>query len=132
MADNKKATSQATVSTLNIPDDVQKQFSELIGLIKGSQSMNDEERQYWIDVLPIMNEDQLTNLNNILGNEKKQIAEADKQYEQGVKEDVKYFKLEFNEIKYKEKKQMREKAEKMEETAETKKEEEVLAELAKL
>ena len=94
--------------------------------------MNDEERQYWIDVLPIMTEDQLANLNSILGNEKKQIEEADKQYEQGVKEDVKYFKLEFDEIKYKEKKLLRQKAEKMEELAETKNEEAVLAELAKL
>jgi len=132
MADKKQATTQTSVSTLNIPEDVQKQFPELIGLIKGSQSMNDEERQYWIDVLPIMTKDQLDNLNNILGNEKKQIEEADKQYEQGVKEDVKYFKLEFDEIKYKEKKLLRQKAEKMEELAETKNEETVLAELAKL
>jgi len=132
MADNNKATSPTTASTLNIPEDVQKQFSELIGFIKGSQSMNDEERQYWIDVLPIMTEDQLANLNSILGNEKKQIAEADKQYEQGVKEDVKYFKLEFDEIKYKEKKLLRQKAEKMEEIAEKKDEEAVLAEIAKL
>lgn len=132
MSDNKQATSQTTASALNIPDDVQKQFPELIGLIKGSQSMNDEERQYWIDVLPIMTEDQLANLNSILGNEKKQIEDADKQYEQGVKEDVKYFKLEFDEIKYKEKKLLREKAEKMEEIAEKKDEEAVLAEISKL
>jgi hypothetical protein len=132
MADNKQATTQTTATSLNVPEDVQNKFPELVGLIKGSQSMNDEERQYWIDVLPIMTEDQLVNLNNILGNEKKQIEDADKQYEQGVKEDVKYFKLEFNEVKYKEKKLLREKAEKMEELAETKSEESVLAELAKL
>jgi len=132
MADNNQATTHTPTSNLNIPDDVQKKFSEVIGLIKASQSMNDEERQYWIDVLPIMTEDQLANLNNILGNEKKQIEEADKHYEQGVKEDVKYFKLEFDEVKYKEKKLLRQKAEKIEELAEEKNEEAVLAELAKL
>jgi len=132
MASTKKATSQSPVPALNIPDDTQKQFSELVGLIKSSQSMNDEERQYWIDVLPIMTEDQTANLRSILDNEKKQLEEANKQYEQGVKEDVKYFKLEFDEIKYKEKKRMREQAEKLQEIEESKSEEAALAELTKL
>ena len=127
-----KATSQTSASTLNIPDDVRKKFVELIGLIEKSQSMNEEERQYWVDVLPIMSEDQISNLRSILDNEKKQMAEADKQYESGMQKEIKAFNIEFDEIKYKEKKRLREKAEKMEEQEEAKKEEAVLAELAKL
>jgi hypothetical protein len=127
-----KATSQPATSGLNIPDDVRKKFSELIGLIEKSQSMNEEERQYWVDVLPIMSEDQISNLRSILDNEKKQMAEADKQYENSIKKEVKTFNIEFDEIKYKEKKLIRKKAEEMEELKEKKDEEAVLAELAKL
>jgi hypothetical protein len=127
-----KATSQAGTTALNIPDDVRKKFAELIGLIEKSQSMNQEERQYWVDVLPIMSADQIANLKSILDNEKKQMSEADKQYESDMKKEVKTITLEFDEVKYKEKKLMREKAEKMEELEEKKDEDAVLAELAKM
>jgi hypothetical protein len=132
MAEDTKATSPTATQGLNIPDEVQKKFPELIGLIKKSQSMNDEERQYWIDVLPIMTDDQIDNLRSILDNEKKQLEEADKQYEDGMQTETKHFHLEFNEIKYKEEKRIREQAEKVEEAEEAKKEQDVLAELAKL
>jgi hypothetical protein len=132
MADKNKATSQTKATALNIPEDIKKKFPELITLIQNSQSMNDEERQYWIDVLPIMSDDQLENLKNILDNEKKQMAEADKQYEGGMQKEVKAFNLKFDEIKYKEKKIIREKAEKIEELEEKKDEEAVLQELAKM
>ncbi len=54
---------------LNIPEEVQEQFPEIIGLIKESQSMNLEERQYWVDVLPIMTDDQIKNLRGSLEKE---------------------------------------------------------------
>jgi len=123
-------TTQATA--LKIPDEVNKKFGDLVSLVKGSQSMNDEERQYWIDVFPIMTEDQIANLRSILDNEKKQIEDADKQYQKDMNSDAKFFKLEFDEIKYKEKKRLREKAEKIQELAEQKDEDAVLAELNKL
>jgi len=63
-----------------IPDDVQKQFPELLALIKASESMNDEERQYWINILPIMTPDQVQSLREILDNEKKQLAAIDEKY----------------------------------------------------
>ncbi len=65
---------------LNIPDEIQQKFPDFIALIVGSESMNDEERQYWINILPIMTPDQLTNLKDILDNEKKQLAAIDKKY----------------------------------------------------
>lgn len=117
---------------MKIPDDTQKKFPEIIGLIKKSQSMNDEERQYWIDVLPIMTEDQLNNLKNILDNEKKQIEDAENEYREGMKKEVGKFNLEFNEIKYKEKKRIRIEAEKKHESTEKKQEEALLAELNKI
>ncbi|MCA9371136.1 MAG: hypothetical protein KC680_04215 [Candidatus Peregrinibacteria bacterium] len=58
-------------------------FPELIELIKHSESMNDEERQYWINILPVMTPEQIDNLQSILENEKKQLAEIDKRYAAG-------------------------------------------------
>jgi len=42
--------------------------------------MNDEERQYWINILPVMTPDQLSSLKDILDTEKKQLAAIDKKY----------------------------------------------------
>jgi hypothetical protein len=127
-----KATSQTNASALNIPEDVRKKFSELIGFIQNSQSMNDEERQYWVDVLPIMSDDQIANLKSILDNEKKQMKEADRQYENDMQKEVKAFSIEFDEIKYKEKKRILRQEEMKEEKNEEKNEEAILAELSKL
>src|SRR5210317_1386179 len=91
---------------LNIPQEVQEKFPELIEMIKASQSMNLDERQYWVDVLPIMNEEQIGNLKNILANDKQQIDEADKEYQEGMQEDAKTAMNKFDEFKYKEKKRL--------------------------
>ncbi|NOS68224.1 MAG: hypothetical protein HOO67_07780, partial [Candidatus Peribacteraceae bacterium] len=53
----------------------------LIALIKASESMNDEERQYWINILPIMTPEQIQNLRDILENERKQLAAIDAKYQ---------------------------------------------------
>jgi len=67
-------------SSLVIPDETKKKFPEIIELILGSESMNDEERQYWINILPVMTPDQLSSLKDILDTEKKQLAAIDKKY----------------------------------------------------
>ncbi|HLC76469.1 MAG TPA: hypothetical protein VJB82_05145 [Candidatus Peribacterales bacterium] len=67
-------------SSVIIPDEIQKQFPELIALILGSESMNDEERQYWINILPSMSIEQQENLRQILQNEKDQLAAIDTKY----------------------------------------------------
>src|SRR5439155_1544478 len=48
---------------------------------KHSESMNDEERQYWIHILPIMTPEQVGNLREILENERKQLAAIDAKYQ---------------------------------------------------
>lgn len=132
MPDDNQNQKSNGATQLKISDDTVKKFSDIIELIKKSQSMNDEERQYWIDVLPIMTEDQLSNLKNILNNEKKQIEEAESEYKEGIKKDVNNFNIEFNEIKYKEKKRIRIEAEKRQESDEKRQEEALLAELNKI
>ena len=71
---------------LTIPDEVKEKHPELIELILGSESMNDEERQYWINILPITTPDQVENLRSILVNEKKQLAAIDKKYSKEIEQ----------------------------------------------
>ena len=67
-------------ATLNIPEEVRAKYPDLIELIIHSESMNNEERQYWVNILPIMTPEQVQNLTEILVNEKKQLAAIDKKY----------------------------------------------------
>jgi|SRR3989344_340531 len=67
-------------TSITVPDELKKQFPDLIALILGSESMSDEERQYWINILPAMTPDQRKNLQDILKNEKDQLAAIDAKY----------------------------------------------------
>lgn len=69
----------------DIPETVRAQYPDLIPLILETESMNDDERQYWFQILPIMTEEQVTKLKEILLNEKKQLADLDRQYETDMK-----------------------------------------------
>jgi len=119
-------------STLNVPPEVEKDFHELVALIRESRSMDDDERQYWVDVLPIMSEDQTENLRGILDNEKKQLAEAAAAYTGGMEENMQNVGKEFNAEEYKEKKLARLEAERMHEEEEHQHEENILKELENL
>lgn len=117
---------------LNIPEEVKEQFPELLELILKSQSMNLEERQYWVDVLPIMTDKQIDNLRGILDNEQKQIEEADREYEEGIQEETRIFINKFDQYKYKEKKEARVKAEKRHEMEEVEHEKALLEKISKM
>lgn len=65
---------------VQITDELKQKFPELIDLILGSESMNDEERQYWVNILPVMTPEQIQNLKDILTNEKEQLAAIDRKY----------------------------------------------------
>ncbi|MCF7844519.1 MAG: hypothetical protein K9M03_01675 [Kiritimatiellales bacterium] len=71
---------KASSTNLVIPEETKKKFPEVVELILQSESMNDEERQYWINILPVMTPDQLSSLKDILDTEKKQLAAIDKKY----------------------------------------------------
>jgi hypothetical protein len=76
-----------TAGSLVIPAETQAKFGPLVMLIQGSESMNTEERQYWINILPVMTQEQLQSLNDILVNEKEQLAAIDAKYAQKKKEE---------------------------------------------
>ncbi len=53
-------------------------------MILRSESMNDEERQYWVDILSVMTPDQTSQLRTILVNERDQLAAIDAKYAKDV------------------------------------------------
>lgn len=79
-----QSTPVTSAATLVVPPEVQQQFPELIDLVTHSESMNTEERQYWVNILPIMTPDQLQNLRDILTTERQQLAAIDAQYSKAV------------------------------------------------
>ena len=86
MADSATGTQAQGQTGLVIPEDIRQKHPEIIELIQHSESMNDEERQYWINILPIMTPDQIENLKGILDNEKKQLAAIDKKYSKQIEQ----------------------------------------------
>lgn len=73
-----------TTNTIVIPDELKEKHGELIEMIMKTESMDDSERQYWVDLLPIMTPEQIQNLYDILDNERKKLAEIDSYYDQKV------------------------------------------------
>lgn len=71
---------QGTSTTLVVPPETEQKFAEIIALIRSSESMNDEERQYWINILPIMTPEQVDNLRKILTTERDQLSAIDRKY----------------------------------------------------
>lgn len=134
MAENSKTQQgkAAAGSKLKIPAETQKNFGELIQMMLQSRSMNDEERQYWVDVLPIMTEEQIANLRDILETEKKEIQAADRTYAKGMAGEEQKVKMAFDEAAYKAKKDALRVAEKDHENKEAKTEESLLQELENL
>lgn len=117
---------------LKVPAETQTKFPEIITMIQDSPSMNVEERQYWIDALPVMTDDQIRSLQGILTNEKKQLSEAEKNYNDRQTGNLKKAENAFNEAAYRAKKTALKEAEATAEHEEKSEEEKVLEELAKL
>ena len=115
-----------------ITDDVKAQHPELVDMIMATESMNDEERQYWLDLLPIMNPEQVQNLYDILDNERKKLAEIDSYYSQKVEDIEKAEEAERMLEARKEKMSEIQNAEQANEEAEKAREQELLSELENL
>ena len=124
------AANDDDASNLVIPDDIAQQYPELLEMVKASRSMNDEERQYWIDALAIMSEDQVKNLYNILDNERKQVQAAEENYKKSSAK--KKPAVAYDSQAYKEKKRARLEAERRFEQEEELREQSLLEQLAAL
>jgi hypothetical protein len=74
------AISKADIEKFGIPEDFLKTKPALIELILQTESMKEDEKRYWFQLLPIMNEEQIQKLEGILQNEKDQLAALDAKY----------------------------------------------------
>ncbi len=72
-------------TTFYIGDEIQTKFPELIKLILNTESMDDDERQYWFDIMPSMTDSQVDRLYNILETEKKKLEELEVKYQKEIK-----------------------------------------------
>lgn len=115
-----------------IPDDVQAQYPDLVDLIKKSESMNEDERNYWFQTLLIMNEEQVKNLHNILKTEKENLEEIDKQAQQEMNSLNEKQVQEWKQFEEKEKRKILREAEKKSQEDEIGEEEALLKELEDL
>lgn len=71
--------------TYYIADEIQAEYPELIKLILNTESMDNEEKQYWFDIMPSMNDDQIDRLFNILETERKKLEELELKYQDEIK-----------------------------------------------
>ncbi|MEK7673428.1 MAG: hypothetical protein AAB373_06110 [Patescibacteria group bacterium] len=63
-----------------VPAIVREKFPDLVKLIYETESMNQEEREYWLQIMPIMSEEQIVKFREILVNERDQLAKLDQEY----------------------------------------------------
>ena len=88
-----------------IPKLVRDVFPDLIKLIFETESMDADEREYWLQILPIMTEDQIKKFRDILVNEKEQLDKLDKEYEEEMSGLEQQHKKQINEEEVKQKRE---------------------------
>lgn len=125
----KPTKDQSVFERFDIPDLVKEQHPDLIPLIIQTESMNDDERQYWFHIIPIMNDEQVDKLREILVNEKKQLQAIDSEYEQELRRINDKHVAEWKGFQAKEKREKLKTAEQTTEKTEAETEEELLKKL---
>ena len=115
-----------------VPKLVREVFPDLIKLIFETESMDEEEREYWLQILPIMTEDQIKKFREILVNEKVQLEKLDKEYDNEMSQLEKKHTVAINDEEVKEKREALRAREATAEEKEAKAEEDLLKELDNL
>lgn len=129
--DNSNFTA-ASGKTYAVPEMVKTKFPDLVQLIKETESMNDEEREYWFQIMPIMTEDQILKFREILVNEKDQLSKLDKEYESELTKLNEKHMIEWKDFETKEKRKALTQAEQKSKTEEKSTEEELLQRLSQV
>lgn len=88
-------------ATFQIAENLVESMPDLIELVLRSRSMDkDSDKQSWFNLLPLMNQEQIAKLKDILLREKQKLAEIEQKYEQ-KKTDIKEgFVQKFEETQY--------------------------------
>ena len=85
-----------------ISEELQAKYPELIALIKATESMDDDERQYWFDIMPSMTDTQIDRLYDILETERKKLQELEVKYQKEIKTLNEKHLIEWQELQVKE------------------------------
>lgn len=115
-----------------VPSSVRERFPDLVPLLIKTESMNTEERDYWFQVLPIMNDDQIVKLRTILVNERDQLKKIDSEYNQEIGKINQEHKSQWNAFEAQEKKKILQDTEKRSEIEEAGAEEALLQKLSQV
>ena len=97
--------------TFTISDDTLSSYDELVKMILSTESMDDDERQYWFDIMPSMTETQIDRLYNILDTERNKLQELEVKYQEEIKELNEKHLIEWQEFQMKDSKKKIAKAE---------------------
>ena len=109
-----------------VPRLVREKFPDLVKLIYETESMDGDEREYWLQILPIMTEEQIKKFRDILVHEKEQLTRLDSEYEKELHKLNEKHLIEWKEFEAREKRQTLTASESDSETEEKDKEEELL------
>ena len=123
---------QTGTTTSRIPAEVAQKYPNLEALILKTESMTQEERDYWFQILPIMTDEQIQKLLGILVHEEEQLAKLDDQYESELSKLNDKHLLEWKEEEAREQREAREKAEQAAEAEEQAAEADLLGQLDQL
>ena len=88
--------------TFELSDEIQAKYPELITLIIATESMDNDERQYWFDIMPSMTDPQIDRLYDILETEKKKLQELEVKYQKEIKSLNEKHLIEWQELQVKE------------------------------
>ena len=88
--------------TFQITDELQAKYPDLITLIIATESMDNDERQYWFDIMPSMTDTQVDRLYDILETERKKLSELEVKYQKEIKTLNEKHLIEWQEMQVKE------------------------------
>lgn len=95
----------------NILDEIANQYGELTKLVLNTESMDNNEKQYWFDILPSMTDEQVDRLFDILETERKKLEELESKYQDEIKNLNEKHLIEWQEFQSKESREKIKKAE---------------------
>ncbi|MCK9466812.1 MAG: hypothetical protein M0P94_00640 [Candidatus Absconditabacterales bacterium] len=88
-------------SKFDIPDYFLEDNSDAVILVLNSRSLSkDDEKQNWFNLVPMMNEEQINKLKDILIRERDKIAEIEEKYEKKKEEIKEKYQTRFNAVNY--------------------------------
>ncbi|MDD2565264.1 MAG: hypothetical protein PHZ26_01115 [Candidatus Gracilibacteria bacterium] len=94
-----------------ILDEIQAQYGELVKLVLNTESMDNNEKQYWFDILPSMTDEQVDRLFDILETERRKLEDLEVKYQEEIKTLNEKHLIEWQEYQTKESREKIKKAE---------------------